>query len=242
MWRRQTSILCAHIRKVCGSLLSFHLPLSLSFPLPLSFSSVVEDGGLSVGDGMVRDGRRCFGGVGGGGSWRRIVGWEVQAAARAVTAAAGVAAAVVLDAVVFHAMPVSSSHVFPQLLELCGAEASYETQTSKENKDMRQKLLLHPTKSRSRSKTSWLQASLLSSCVASLQLELSLINSTFFSLLFSTSARFSIQSSNRSLLIFLPIRYDETLTTVRGQSYTIASVLTTNTFLSFPFWLPPFSW
>lgn len=44
------------------------LPLSLSFPLPLSLSSVVEDGGLSVGDGMVRDGRRCFGGIGGGGS------------------------------------------------------------------------------------------------------------------------------------------------------------------------------
>lgn len=64
---------------------------------------------------MVRDGRRCFGGIGGGGSWR-IVGWEVQAAARAVTAAAGAAAAVVLDAVVFHAMPVSSGHIFPQLL------------------------------------------------------------------------------------------------------------------------------
>lgn len=44
------------------------LPLSLSFPLSLSLSSVVEDGGLSIGDGMVRDGRRCFGGVGGGGS------------------------------------------------------------------------------------------------------------------------------------------------------------------------------
>lgn len=44
------------------------LPLSLSFPLPFPLSSVVEDGGLSVGDGMVGDGRRCFGGIGGGGS------------------------------------------------------------------------------------------------------------------------------------------------------------------------------
>lgn len=44
------------------------LPLSLPFPFPFPLSSVVEGGGLSVGDGMVRDGWRCFGGIGGGGS------------------------------------------------------------------------------------------------------------------------------------------------------------------------------
>lgn len=46
----------------------FFLPLSLPFPIPFPLSSVVEDGGLSVGDGMVRDGWRRFGGIGGGGS------------------------------------------------------------------------------------------------------------------------------------------------------------------------------
>ena len=46
----------------------FFLPLSLPFPFPFPLSSVVEDGGLSVGDGMVRDGWRRFGGIGGGGS------------------------------------------------------------------------------------------------------------------------------------------------------------------------------
>lgn len=48
--------------------MSIILPLSLPFPFPFPLSSVVEDGGLSVGDGMVRDGRRRFGGIGGGGS------------------------------------------------------------------------------------------------------------------------------------------------------------------------------
>lgn len=46
--------------------------------------------------------------------------------------AVAVAAAVVLDGVVVHAVPVPSGHVFPKLLELRGAQAGYGTRTREE--------------------------------------------------------------------------------------------------------------
>lgn len=93
---------------------SLSVPLPFPFPLSLSLSSGIERGRLAVGDGVVRDGRWCFG-RGRGGSRGRVGSGQVQAAADDA----------VFDAVVLHVVA-AAGHVLPQLLELCWAQSSWE--------------------------------------------------------------------------------------------------------------------
>lgn len=73
-------------------------------------SAGVDGWGLAVGDGVMGDWWRSFGG-GGGGSGGRVGSAEVQAA--------------VFQAIILHG--VATGHVLPQLLELGGAQACCNT-------------------------------------------------------------------------------------------------------------------
>lgn len=83
-------------------------PVCICVEVPLSAS--VDDWGLAVGDRVMSDWRRSFGG-GGGGSGGRVGGAEVQAA--------------VFHAIIIHGM--AAGHILPQLLELGRAQACCKT-------------------------------------------------------------------------------------------------------------------
>lgn len=87
-----------------------HVCVILCGYVDVPLSAVVDGWGLAIGDGVMSDWGRSFGGSGGG-SGGRIGGAEVQAA--------------VFQAIILHG--VAAGHVLPQLLELGGAQACCNT-------------------------------------------------------------------------------------------------------------------
>lgn len=91
---------------------SVHVCVILCVCVEVPLSAGVDGWRLAVGNGVMGDWRRSFGG-GRGGSGGRVGGAEVQAA--------------VFQAVILHG--VTAGHVLPQLLELGRAQACCNTHT-----------------------------------------------------------------------------------------------------------------